>query len=143
MPIHHRSIGAIRHRYRTRQLVRRSFLPLSLDTKPSLRRLVIPSPTYAEREFMYCHSSRVQQLFAKMWMPGDNVHEIAVFDPEERFQGEEFGPGFVEERLFVFHRAKVGDARAGLLIAEEAPERAALGRGHGTVGPGGVCGYVS
>ena len=72
-------------------------------------------------------------------MAGDDVQEVAVADPEEGLQREELGAGFAEQGFLVVGGAEGGDPGSGLLVAQEAPEGAALGGGDGAVRPGCVC----
>lgn len=74
-----------------------------------------------------------------MRVPRYDIHEIAIPDPKGRFKGEEFGPCLIEEGFLIFRAAEGGDARSGLLVAEEAPEGGAFVRGDGAVGPGCDC----
>ena len=84
------------------------------------------------------HGARIQHALIQMRMPGDNIHDIAQSYPEQRLQGQELGAGFAEEGLFVCGGAERGDADAGLLVAEEAPEGGALVGEEGAVEPGCV-----
>ena len=72
-------------------------------------------------------------------MPGNDIHEIAISDPENGFEGEELGTGLFEEGTIVFAGTKIGHLNAGLLILEESPQGAALSRGYGAARPGCVC----
>lgn len=73
-----------------------------------------------------------------MRMPGNDIHEVVVFDPEERLQGEEFGLGLFDEGQVALCIDQVKNSCSGLLILEKTPERVTLGRSHGAVDPCGV-----
>ena len=72
-------------------------------------------------------------------MPGNDIHEIAMSDPENGFEGEELGTGLFEEGSIVFAGTEIAHLNAGLLILKEPPQGATLSRSYGAAGPGCVC----
>ena len=77
-------------------------------------------------------------------MSRDDAHEVGVPEPEHGFErGEEFALALRQQELFVFLSDEVPDAEAGLLVAELAPEGAAVVYGEGTMVPGRVCPNMS